>query len=173
MLLKCCFERADVVVVEVVKALDNRFKSLVIFGLASGGDGGQGTSVKTGCCREDHRALDVASLVAMFPGQLDRGFIGFSSGITEENAVSAAVLHQPVGQFFLFRNSVQIGYMLDPSKLPVQVPAHHTVAVSQGVSGDSSDGIQVPVPPVIPDPAALPTHEGERKSAVGVHHSVG
>ena len=35
--------------------------------------------------------------MAMFAGQFDRGLIGFCTGIAEEHAVGAAVIHEPTG----------------------------------------------------------------------------
>ena len=109
----------------------------------------------------------------MFSRQFDGSFIGFRSGVAEEDAVGAAVIHQPLRQLFLFRNPVQVGDVLKTAKLPLQLAPHHSVAVAQGVRGDPCDGVQIALTAIVPDPAPLAADEGEGKTAVGVHHGAG
>ena len=127
--------------------------------------------MKAGCCREDHGLFDAAPLMSVFAGQLDRGFIGFGSGITEEDAVGTAVVHQPAGQLFLFWNLIEVRNVLEASQLLAQSPLHGSVAVAKGAGGDASDGIQVAPPLGVLDPAAFPFGQSQRETAVGVHHS--
>ena len=87
------FESFQIVVREVIKPGHHGLKTLVVLGLTGGGDRRERAAMEAGCCREDHGLFDAAALMSVFAGQLDRGFIGFGSGIAEEDAVGTAVAH--------------------------------------------------------------------------------
>ena len=75
MALQQSFECLQIVVREVVEAIDQRFKPLVIFGLTGGRDSGQGAAVETGGGRENDGTCDVSSQMAVFASQFDRRFV--------------------------------------------------------------------------------------------------
>ena len=80
--LKPCqqrFERLEIVVGEVLEALHHGFKPLVIARLARRTDCSQGSTMKTGACRQDDRPFNATHGVAMLSRQLDGGFVGLCS----------------------------------------------------------------------------------------------
>ena len=57
--------------------------------------------MKTGRCRKDDGAFNAEALMAVLASQLDGGFIGFSTGVAEKNAIGAAVVKAALDQKLL------------------------------------------------------------------------
>ena len=71
-------EGSEVVVREIVEPIDNGLETAVVFRLPCCRDGRQGAPMKAGRSREDDRALNATSEMAVLARQLDGSFIGFS-----------------------------------------------------------------------------------------------
>ena len=141
----------------------------MVFVLPSRGDGSQCAAVEARAGAQDHRCADLPLLVAIFPSQLDRGFIGLCSGITEEDRIGAAVGADPLRQQLLFRNPVEVGDVLDAAKLGIQCSLQSPVAVPKRAGGDASDAIKKAAPFTVLHPNTVPFGERQRKTAISGH----
>jgi hypothetical protein len=101
-------EGVRIVVREVAEPLHQRLKSLVIAGLAGGGDRRQCPPVKAGLSRENQGPGNSPCLMAMLPGQLDGGLIGFGTRVAEEHAIRTTALRQSRCQLFLFGDAIKV-----------------------------------------------------------------
>ena len=81
--------------------------------------------------------------MAVLAGELDGGFVGFRTGVAEEDAVRAAVVPNPARQLLLLGDPIQVGDVLQLAQLMLERLAHHTAAVAEGADRNAGHGIEI------------------------------
>ena len=92
----------------MVKPLRHRTEALAEQGLVCCGQHRKGTSVERPARTEYPISVLMSLAVLVTPGHLDSRLIRLNAGITEKRMVKAGMAGQPVGQFFLLGDPVQI-----------------------------------------------------------------
>jgi len=117
---------------------------------------------------DDDRAVD-AVLVAEEARQLDCRFVGFATGVAEENLLHAGKRGQPVGQLLLLRNAVDVRRVQNARRLRGDRGDQRRVVVPERRNGNPGQGVEVALAFGIGDPAPVAMAEGDRKPGVGIH----
>ena len=140
------------------KALGERLKALVEFGLAGGGHGRQGPAME--------RAGQGNDLVAPFPGldagQLDRRLVGLGPAVGEKDLVGEGMGDQQFGQLGL-----RPGNMHQFSGLAADRLGDGRMAVTEGADRNPREKIKVLPTVRVSQETALTLDHGRRKTGIG------
>lgn len=103
----------------------------------------------------------------MPPCQLNRGLIGLSARITEEDLIGTGVLAQPRGQPSLLGCVVQIRNVMYLRHLMAHRIGQVLVVVTKCTGGDPSHEIQIGLSSFVRERGAISGNEGDGISTVG------
>ena len=98
---------------------------------------------------------------------LDGQLAGLGARIGEEHRVGKGMFDQPIGQFLLLFNGIQIRHMPELARLIGQRLDQIGVRMAQRVHRDACAHIQKPLPVAGDQPAAFAALETQRRAGVG------
>ncbi|MNN68699.1 hypothetical protein D3C81_1844280 [compost metagenome] len=101
-------------------------------------------------------AVFAQNLAVIAAGQLNGGFVGLRSAVTEEHVVGAAVLHQHTGQLLLVLRIKQIAHMPQLVQLYGNLLCYLLGSMPQTGYSQTAHQIQILLALRVPQPAALP-----------------
>ena len=144
------------------EAVRQRAVILLVGRLAGRGQHRQRAAVERVVGRDDLVGA-VPLVLAVLARQLHRALVRLDAAVREEDPVEDRVLDQQVGQLEL-RHGVELVRRVDQLRRLLGQRVHdHRRAVAQRVDGPAADHVQVRLPLLVPDPAALAAHQHDRR----------
>jgi hypothetical protein len=139
-------------------------------GLAGGGQRGQGAAVEG--VVEGHDAVAVGPVVGLpvASGQLDGRLVGGGPAVGEEDPVEPGASGEGLGKFDHRLGVEEVRHVHQSAHLVVDGGGDRRVGVADRGDGESGEKVQVALACLVDQPRALPRHEGDRRTPVGLHH---
>ena len=167
--LRDALHRVEVVERHPHEAGDQGLEARLYLAAAGGGQRGNGAAVESLVHDHDGGGLDVL-LVAVEPRELDRRLVCLAAGVAEEDVVHAGDRGQPVGEFLLQRDLVEVRGVDELAHLLAQRGGEFWMAVPEPAHRDPGHGVKVALAVRIPQPAALAALEGDGEPGISIHH---
>jgi len=162
------FERFQIVERAMAEAAGQRFVALLILGLRSRGDGGQGAAVEAAFERDDDATLGRATLIAgPAPHQFDCGLVGLGTGIAQEHAPrKTRFFHQGLRQAHRRLGIEHVAGVPQLVGLGVQCRLEVGIAVAERVHRDAGGKVHIVAALDVPQPSAQPAIQHQRARPV-------
>ena len=106
--------------------------------------------------------------MAVQPGDLEGGLIGLRAGVGEERPVHAGQRRQPLRQFGLQGNFVEVGGVQQGAGLVAQRLGDRRMGVAEAAYGEAAEPVQIAPPVIAYEVGAFSLDEGDRQAGVGV-----
>ena len=167
-LLGHCANGVDVVVGHADKTWHQRFEAALHRRVAGRGQRGEGAPVKAVFHHHDLWLRDLPG-VAVQARQLQRGFVGFRTGVAEKGALHAGQTAQTFAQPRLPLDLEHVGGMQQLAGLLGNRRGDLRVGVTQAGHRDARNGVQVLDALGIPKIGSLAPGKRDRLAGIGVH----
>src|SRR5258708_834532 len=159
---------AEVVVVDVGKALGHGQEGLLVLRLAGGRDRRQGAAVEALVGADDLESA-VALLLAPLPGDLDRALVGLGAAVAVEGPAGEAELVEALGKLDLGPAVIEVAGVDRVGRLPAHRLDQVGVVVAQQVDGDAGDEVKVLVALGVVEVPAIAADQLHRLAGEGMH----
>lgn len=154
----------------MAEAGDERAESLFDLVLPGGGDASESPTVERIESGDDFEsALGIAEATSEF----EEAFVGFGSGVAEEDLAGADELDEGESEMGLGSVMVEVGGMDEGLGLLDESVGDCRMSVAEGADGDAAAEVEVVFAGEIPELAAGTVAEGQVEASVGGHDILG
>src|SRR5450631_827553 len=172
--IKFSFQVVEVIELYESHAGHKRNKRRAIFGLTGGGERAKGATMKRVIHGQNARLWIWIGLAAILilhlrkgAGEFERSFPGLGATVAKESAVQSGDLRQQPREFRLILVEEQIGNMNQSTGLTLDRRLNGRVIVAERVDADSTQEIQIPLVPRVPEIHTAPANKKDGLALVG------
>jgi len=166
------FQRGKVTCGHIVKICGERPEVVVEHILPGGGQGSQRAAVERIDEGDDLIAGGAVGVHAVFAGALDGTLVGLGTRIAEENGIQPGAGAERLRKRTARLGIIQVGGVLQGSRLPGHGAHPCGVAVPQRIDADAGGKVEVLPALGVPRNHALARHQRDRAAGVGVEDVV-